>query len=100
MPVWHDANWQVWRVGARAAPGRGTGAYQGVGPASFVLDFRHAGRATVRIRGNGMWAATQGEGCVSRNAAGWLTVVASAPGPLTVRARVSIDALGAGARCS
>ena len=51
----------------------------------FIPNFRRAGSATVRIRGSGMWAATRGEGCVSRNAAGWLTVVAAAPGPITVR---------------
>ncbi len=70
VPMWHDANWRVWRVRGAHRLVSGPATIRHVGAASFVLDFRHSGTATIRIRGNGMWAATRGEGCVSRTAGG------------------------------
>jgi hypothetical protein len=100
VPAWHDANWQVWRVRASHPLVTGPATVEHVGVASLVMRFQHAGTATIRIRGNGMWAAARGEACVSHDAGGWLTVAADAAGPLTLRARVGLDALAAGTRCS
>lgn len=99
-PIWHDRNWQVWRV--RGARGLVTGpaSISSLGAASFVLDFTRRGTATVRIRANGMWAVTNGDGCVESDRRGWLTVAAAAPGRLTLRARIGFGALSSGTRCS
>lgn len=100
VPVWHDANWQVWRVRASQALVTGPATLRTLGAASLALDFTHAGTATVRIRGSGMWSVTRGKGCVSHDQDGWLTVQTAGPGPIAVHASVSLGALGAGPRCS
>jgi hypothetical protein len=94
VPVWHDANWQVWRVRGARALVDGPASLGTLGPASFVLDFRRAGMATVRIRASDMWAVTHGDACVMADRGGWLTVSARSAGPVQLRSRVGVHALG------
>ena len=105
VPVWHDANWQVWRVQDAVPLVTGPATLSRLGPASFVLSFQRAGAATVRIRASGMWSVTTGKGCVSATAdqGGWLVVSTKAPGTVVVRSRVGVAALSKDddkARCS
>jgi hypothetical protein len=100
VPVWHDANWQVWRVQGAHGLVTGPATVRTLGTASVVLDFARPGTATVRIRADGMWDVTSGEGCVRSDSRGWLSVTSSASGPLTLRARMGVPATASGARCS
>lgn len=93
VPVWHDSNWQVWRVSHPQPLVSGAATLVSMGPASVVLDFRHAGRATVRIRANSMWQVDQGTGCLSTTPGGWLAVSVRTPQTVTLRSRVGIGAL-------
>jgi hypothetical protein len=99
-PVWHDRNWKVWRVQGARGLVSGPATIRDVGAASFVLDFRRPGSATVRIRANEMWSVTRGEGCVSSSPDGWLAVSAEAAGSMTLRARVGVPSLATEKQCS
>ena len=103
QPVWHDANWRVWRVTDATPLVTGPATLRALGPASFVLDFRQAGRATVRIRASGMWSISSGRGCVGATAGQrWLLVSAPVAETLVVRSRIGMHALAgdADSRCS
>jgi hypothetical protein len=93
VPVWHDSNWQVWRVSHPQPLVSGAATLVSMGPASVVLDFRHAGRAMVRIRANSMWQLDQGSGCISATRGGWLAVSVRAAQTVTLRSRLGIGAL-------
>jgi hypothetical protein len=85
----------------RSAPALVTGAARlnSISTASFVLDFRRAGTAEVRIRASRMWTVTAGEACVTDDDGGWLDVTAPAAGAVTLRFRIGLPTLS-GARCS
>jgi hypothetical protein len=95
IPVWHNANWQVWRVRHAQPLVSGPATLTDLGPASFTLDFHRPGTATVRIRSSGMWQLDQGEGCLGATPKGWLTVSVQTPQDVTVRSRLGIDTLDA-----
>jgi hypothetical protein len=89
IPVWHDANWRVWRVRNAQGIVSGPATLVTLGAASVVLDFRGSGTATVHVRSSQMWGVTDGEACISNNRNGWVTVTSPHPGRVTLRARVS-----------
>jgi hypothetical protein len=91
QPVWHDANWQVWRVKAARPLVSGGATLQQLGPASFTLGFARPGRAIVRIHANGLWEITSGRGCLASTASGWIQVYGRASGSITARARLNDD---------
>lgn len=99
-PVWHDRNIRVWRVRAPHPLATGSAQLTSLGAASFALDFRSPGSATVRIHSSAMWAITAGRGCVSRDRHGWLVVTSRSSGSLTVRARLRVTDLATTSRCS
>jgi hypothetical protein len=93
VPLWHDSNWRVWGVSHPQHLVSGPATLVNLGPASVVLDFRHAGRATVRIRANPMWQLDRGHGCITTTHAGWLAVSVQTPQTVTLRSRLGIDTL-------
>lgn len=97
-PVWHDRHIRVWAVLGGRPLVSGPAVLRELGPASLVLDFQAAGRATVRVRGSNLWTITAGEGCVT-DRGGWLTVTTTAASSITVRSRVTTTMFDAN-RCS
>jgi hypothetical protein len=102
IPVWHDANWQVWRVRDPRPLVTGAATLTTLGPASLVLTFNAGGTATIRIRSSGMWTLTDGVGCVGATGDGWLSVTAPHAEIVTMRSRIGVAALGpdTGSRCT
>lgn len=99
IPVWHDRNWQVWRVRDARPLVSGAARVDAFGPASFTLTFAHPGSAVVRIRASGMWTITSGAGCVRPTPGGWLEITATSATTITLRARVGLGELSASPRC-
>lgn len=100
VPAWRDRNWQVWRVHDPRPLVTGPARMLSLGAASFRLDFRGAGSATVRIRGSWMWTVTAGTACVRQTPDGWLSVTTTAAGPVTLRSRAGLPASASEPRCS
>ena len=90
VPVWHDANWLVWRVRASRPLASGPARVTSLGAASFELHFAHRGTSTVRIHESSLWAVTQGRACLGTTPGGFLRVTAAQTGTVTVRARVGL----------
>ncbi len=99
IPVWHDANWKVWRVRDATPLLSGPARLVRLGPASLTVRFARAGTARVRIRASGMWTVTAGEGCVGSTSNGWLLLRAKAAATLTMRARVGLSQLNTAPHC-
>lgn len=93
VPVWHDANWQVWRVAGAQRLATGPGTLEQLRAASFTLRFAAAGDETVRVRQSPLWQVTDGDACLVDEPDGWLHVRALQPGRVTVRARVNMQLL-------
>lgn len=92
-PVYHDAHWQVWRVIGAHPLVTGPARMRSLATASFDLEFRHAGAATVRIHGSDLWQVARGRACVRTDRAGWLVVHARHGGRVALRAGLSLDAV-------
>ena len=89
-PVYSDANWKVWQVVAPHPLVSGA-TITSMGPASFTLNFAAPGTALVKIRSSRLWQVSTATACVSSDPTGWLQVVSTAPGPVTVRARLNLQ---------
>jgi hypothetical protein len=98
--VWHDANWQVWRVLDARPLVSGAAVVSSVASSSIGLSFSSAGRAVVRIHASRLWQITNGVGCVDATTRGWLRVYAHRPGPVTLKAEISPALLAGDARCA
>jgi len=107
-PVWHNANWTLYRVahakplvGEEAADAPRTDAtLTHLGPADFTLDLRRAGTYLVRIHYTPYWHVNSGSACVEREG-DWTRVVATQPGEVQISARLSLSGLlGREATCS
>lgn len=92
-PVYHDAHWRVWRVVHPSVLVSGPARMRSLGTASFTLEFRRRGEATVRIHGSDLWQVTHGSACVRTNPGGWIVVRARKPGRVALNSRLSLDAV-------
>ncbi len=107
--VWQDRHWRLYTV--RESPGlvsrvadpsapAGRNRLTSVGPASFTLRARAAGRFLIRIHETRYWTVRSGDACVGRDG-DWTLVEARAPGRVEVSARFGLDALlGRDRQCS
>jgi hypothetical protein len=92
-PVYRDAHWRVWRVVHPTPLVTGPARLRSLGAASLILDFRHAGMATVRIHSSDLWQVSHGAACLPTSHGGWLVVRTRHPGRVSLRARLSWDAV-------
>lgn len=81
--IWRSPQWRLYRVSG--SPGIVSGPAQLVRAAGtrVVLDARHAGLVTVRIRWSPDWYISGGTGCVARDQS-WLSVDVGRPGTVTL----------------
>jgi hypothetical protein len=98
-PVWHDPNWQVWRVVDAKPIVAGGATMAAFSSSSLSVSFVHAGTAVVRIHGSSLWQVTEGDGCVSTTPDGWVRVQADRPGLVTIEARINRHLVVGGADC-
>lgn len=88
-PIWHDANWTVWRV--IGAPPLVTGPVSLVklDTSSIRLGFTRPGAAVVRVRASSLWVVGSGAACVEQLPDGWLRVIASRAGMVEIAAQLN-----------
>jgi hypothetical protein len=91
VPVWSDAHWRVWRVVGGQALATGAATVTDLGPASVRANFTRPGTVVIRIRSSRLWQVTSGRACVGSTSGGWLAIRSAEPGPVTVRARMSLQ---------
>jgi hypothetical protein len=82
--VWSNRDWKLWRVTGSPGLVSGPATLATLAPDDVHLTFSHPGWATLRVRYSSFSAVTDGSACVQPDAAGWTTVKASAPGPVTL----------------
>ncbi len=100
QPIWHNRDWQVWRVQNSRPLTRGVATMSRLDEASFTLRFAEPGTAVVRIRASKMWEITSGAGCVQASPDGWLTVHSALAGELTVSAKVGLGLVSPPNQCT
>jgi hypothetical protein len=96
QPVWHNANWQVWRFEGYRGMVEGPATLVDMTSDRFTLDVQRAATLRVRIRASRHWAVREPEGgaCVTSTPDGWTRIEADAPG------RVEIVQALTGSSCS
>lgn len=99
VPVWHDANWQVWRVTHPTALVSGPARLIHEGPSALTLRFTAPGRALVRIRASNLWVSDTRGSCLGSTPTGWLTVTSPAAGQVHLSARLTPAVLTGAADC-
>lgn len=99
IPVWHDANWQVWRVAHPTSLVSGPARLTRMGPATLRLRFTRPGRTLVRIRASNLWVTDTPGSCLGQTARGWLTVTSRTAGDVRLEARLSPNVLTGTAAC-
>jgi hypothetical protein len=102
-PVWANRHWRLYAV--RGTPGLVSPAGEAsvaagprarltsVGPASFTLSSRHAGRFLVRLHYTRYWTVAAGDACVQRDGDWTLVDATRDGGAVSVAARFSLAAL-------
>ncbi len=97
-PVWRDEHWQLWQVRDAQPLVSGAAVLVRLGISTIELDAPRAGTARILVRWTRFWRVTAGSACVEPTAKGWTRVRISAPGPVTLTAKVGLRSLaGAGA---
>ena len=97
-PVWHDHNWQVWRVIGSRLLVSGAATLSSIDSGAIVLSFSHAGEAVVRVHASPLWQV-DGAGCVDATPTGWLRVYSDRAGPVTLRAGLNSGLVTGTTRC-
>jgi hypothetical protein len=89
-PVWHDRNWQVWRVRGQNALVQGVAVLSDLDAASMTLTFPRAATVVVKVRADGLWHVRSGAGCIAATpGSGWLVVRAQRAGQVNLAAGLS-----------
>jgi len=92
-PVLQSERWEVFRV-VGAPPLASNGAsIREVAPESLVIDAPNTGETTIRFRYTKLYEVTAGDACVSEASGGWIALQVYKPGPITLTAKLSINAL-------
>lgn len=100
LPVWSDANWQVWRVRAASPLVEGAARITALGTDSVQPSFSRGGDAVIRIHADPMWSVAAGSACVvAQSPDGWLRVRATGAGPVALRATFGLHEFGRPANC-
>jgi hypothetical protein len=70
-PVWHNENWQLWRVIDSPGLVSGPATLEALGADSFTLEVSAPGDVLVRIRASSHWSVPA-PGCAGTTPAGWI----------------------------
>jgi hypothetical protein len=82
-PVWHDANWKVWRFTGYRGLVAGPARLESLSADGFELAVERAGSVTVHIHDSPHWAV-DGAGCTIAGRGGWLEIKGLRPGEVSV----------------
>jgi hypothetical protein len=88
VPVWHTADWQLWRVAGSPGLTSGPARLTSLAPDHVNLDVSQPGMITIRVRYTTYWHVGSGAGCVGPASDGWTYVDAYAAGPVSLAAAV------------
>jgi len=98
--VFASRHWRLYAVLSPTPLASGPGRLTALGHDTFALSAYSRGRFLVRVHFSRYLTVTRGAGCVGPAPGGWTSVVARAPGALTVQARFSLArALGLEGSC-
>jgi hypothetical protein len=81
-PVWHNANWTVWKVVDSPGLVSGPARLASLDANRVVLDATAPGTALLRVRYTSMWTVASGAACVRPAGDKWTEVVIQRPGPI------------------
>jgi hypothetical protein len=82
-PIWHNADWQLWRFDGSPGLVTGPATLTALGPDSLTLNVTAPGDVLVRVRSSAHWAVPE-PGCAAADPSGW-TVLRGLPiGPARV----------------
>jgi hypothetical protein len=86
MPVWHDRNWDLWKVQGTNGMVIGPATLTHLATDGFTLNATNAGRAVVRVRASPTWSIvdSNGSACLSRTSDSWTVVRIRRPGVIQV----------------
>jgi hypothetical protein len=87
-PIWHDAQWQVWKVRNATPIATGPGQVTDLDSSSVSVHFNASGAELIRIHASRLWGVNGSQGCVDTSPAGWLVVRARSAGTVTIEASV------------
>lgn len=99
VPVWHDANWTVWRVRRPTPLATGAATLVDEDPSSLTLRFAAPGSAVVRIRASNLWTTTEPTACVGATRSGWLKVTSRRRAIVEVSAQLNASLFVRVQRC-
>ena len=87
--IWHSRYWTVWAVTGTRHLVEGPAHLTHMDTNTFELAATGVGAITIRTHYSPRWTVT-GPGCVRSTPAGWTQIVASAPGRLALRQRLTL----------
>lgn len=88
-PVWSDEHWRIWEVTDATPLLDGPGRLTELTPSSFTFLADSPGTFTVRVRYTGWFTANRSGVELSAAPDHWTRVTVTAPGPVTISAKVS-----------
>ncbi len=87
-PVWHSANWQLWRVSGSPGLVSGPARLTALAPDHLTLQVSSPGTVTVRVRWTSYWTLSTGSGCLEPDSQGWTTLRAASTGLVELTAQL------------
>jgi hypothetical protein len=70
-PVWHNANWRVWKVVDFQGLVRGPAELTSMSPDGFTIAAAAPGTVNVRVRASSRWKVLDDSGCATSDRTGW-----------------------------
>jgi hypothetical protein len=95
QPVWHNRDWQLWRVAGSPGLASGSGQLVSLEPGQFALTASEKGDAVVRVRYTPTWSVVSGLACLAATPDGWTLVRVQSRG--TIRVQAGLLPAGTGA---
>ncbi len=83
--VWHNANWQVWKVADSPGLVSGPAQVTRLDANRVTLQATAPGTALVRVTYTPMWTVATGAACVEAGSGNWTRVVIRRAGPIELR---------------
>ena len=83
-PVWHNANWRVWKVVDFQGLVRGPAQLTSMSPDGFTIAAAAPGTVNVRVRASSRWKVLDDSGCATSDRAGWTVLRVYTPGIIEV----------------
>lgn len=99
VPVWHDANWRVWRVVHPTPLVTGAARLTDEDPSSLALRFARPGVAIVHLHASPLWTDQTSGSCVKPTPKGWLAVRSNHSGTVDLAAMITSHLITGSSSC-